>query len=153
MAKGFNKVVIMGNLARDPEIRYTASKTAVAKITVAVGHKFKSKTGALVDQTDFIPVVVWDKGAENCEKFLRKGRPVLVEGRLQVRSYETKEGEKRYATEVVASNVVFLSGMKAEEGGSGKKDGFGQPSEPPIEDFPMDISEAGEGAGDADIPF
>lgn len=150
MAKGFNKVVIMGNLARDPEIRYTASKTAVAKITVAVGHKYKAKNGTTVDQTDFIPVVVWDKGAENCEKFLRKGRPVLVEGRLQVRSYETKEGEKRYATEVVAQNVVFLGGTKAEEGG--KKDGFGE-STPPIEEFPMDISEAGEGAGDADIPF
>jgi single-strand DNA-binding protein len=149
MARGFNKVVIMGNLARDPEVRYTASKTAVASMTVAVGHKFKSKAGAVVDQTDFIPVVVWDKAAENCEKFLKKGRPVLVEGRLQVRSYETKEGEKRYATEVVANNVVFLGGMKAEDGG--KKDGFGET--PPVEEFPMDISEAGEGAGDANIPF
>ena len=151
MARGFNKVVIMGNLARDPEVRYTASKTAVARMTVAVGHKYKAKNGAVVDQTDFIPVVAWDKSAENCEKFLKKGRPVLVEGRLQVRSYETKEGEKRYATEVVANNVVFLGGMKAEDGG--KKDGFGNSTEPPIEEFPMDISEAGEGAGDADIPF
>ena len=151
MAKGFNKVVIMGNLARDPEIRYTASKTAVAKLTVAVGHRYKAKNGgAVVDQTDFIPVVVWDKGAENCERYLRKGRPVLVEGRIQVRSYETKEGEKRYATEIVAQNVVFLGGMKTEGGGG--KDGFGE-SMPPIEDFPMDISEAGEEAGDADIPF
>jgi single-strand DNA-binding protein len=148
--KGFNKVVIMGNLARDPEIRYTASKTAVAKLTVAVGHRYKAKNGTVVDQTDFIPVVVWDKGAENCEKFLRKGRPVLVEGRLQVRSYE-KDGEKRYATEVVANNVVFLGGAKTEDGGSGKKDGFGET--PPMEESPMDISEAGEEAGDADIPF
>jgi single-strand DNA-binding protein len=144
MARGFNKVVIMGNLARDPEIRYTASKTAVANLTVAVGHKYKAKNGTVVDQTDFIPVVVWDKGAENCEKFLRKGRPVLVEGRLQVRNYE-KDGEKRYSTEVVANNVLFLGGARPEENAT-------QP-QPPIEDFPMDISDAGSEAGDADIPF
>ena len=145
MAKGFNKVVIMGNLARDPEVRHTASNTAVAKLTVAVGHKFKSKSGTVVDQTDFIPVVAWDKAAENCEKYLKKGRPVLVEGRIQVRSYETKEGEKRYATEVVANNVLFLGGARPEENAT-------QP-QPPIEDFPMDISDAATEAGDADIPF
>jgi single-strand DNA-binding protein len=144
MARGFNKVVIMGNLARDPEIRYTQSKGAVARMTVAVGRRYKGKDGSVVDAVDFVPVVVWGKSAENCQKFLAKGRPVLVEGRIQVRSYETKEGEKRYATEVVAQQVVFLGGAKQEAGSTSNG-----PSTPPIEDFPMDI---GEG-GDADIPF
>jgi single-strand DNA-binding protein len=158
LARGFNKVVIMGNLARDPEIRYTATKQAVAKLTVAVGHQYKGKSGEVVDQTDFIPVVVWGSQAENCERYLRKGRPVLVEGRLQVRSYETKEGEKRIATEVVSQNVVFLGGRRDEEASPGP---ISRPNgqmgslrdEKAFEDFPMDISEVESGEDDADIPF
>lgn len=158
LARGFNKVVIMGNLARDPEIRYTASKQAVAKLTVAVGRQYKGKSGEVVDQTDFIPVVVWGSDAENCERYLRKGRPVLVEGRLQVRSYETKEGEKRYVTEVVSQGVVFLGGRREEE--TSPAPAFrpnGQVSslrdEKAFEEFPMDISEVESGEDDADIPF
>ena len=158
LARGFNKVVIMGNLARDPEIRYTASKQAVAKLTVAVGRQYKGKSGEVVDQTDFIPVVVWGSDAENCERYLRKGRPVLVEGRLQVRSYETKEGEKRYVTEVVSQGVIFLGGRRDDEASPAP---FTRPNgqmaslreEKAFEDFPMDISEVESGEEDADIPF
>ena len=84
MARGFNKVLIMGNLARDPEIRYTASKQAVAKLTVAVGHQYKGKNGEVVDQTDFIPVVVWGSQAENCERYLRKGGSLPLQQRREV---------------------------------------------------------------------
>lgn len=157
LARGFNKVVLMGNLARDPEIRYTAAKQAVAKLTVAVGHQYKGKTGEVVDQTDFIPVVVWGSQAENCERYLRKGRPVLIEGRLQVRSYETKEGEKRIVTEVVSQNVVFLGGRRDEEAApppipraNGQLSSLRE--EKAFEDFPMDISEM-ESEDEADIPF
>ncbi len=156
MARGFNKVVIMGNLARDPEIRYTATKQAVAKLTVAVGHQYKGKSGEIVDQTDFIPVVVWGSQAENCERYLKKGRPVLVEGRLQVRSYETKEGEKRYVTEVVSQSVLFLGGRRDDEAAPAPRSG-GQVgslrNEKGFEEFPMDISEVESGEDEADIPF
>lgn len=159
MARGYNRIILMGNLARDPEIRYTASKQAVARLTVAVGRSWKDHEGNQQDHTDFIPVVVWGNQAENCEKYLRKGRPVLVEGRLQVRNYQTQSGEKRWVTEVVAQSVVFL--------GSGSRDsqdldygGFREPAssigslrdEFP-EEFPTDISDVNDEGEEADIPF
>ena len=99
-----NHVVIIGNLARDPELRFTGTGKAVASMTVAVSRGFgKDK------EADFIPVVVWEKTAENCANYLSKGSKVAVQGRIQVRSYETQNGDKRYATEVVATNVEFLS--------------------------------------------
>ena len=99
--RGFNKAILMGNLARDPEVRYTATKQAVAKFSVAVNRRWKGTNGEVQEQVDFIPVVVWGSQAELCEKYLTKGAGVLVEGRISVRSYE-KDGQKRYVTEVVA---------------------------------------------------
>jgi len=152
LARGFNKVILMGNLARDPEIRYTASKQAVARLTVAVGRQWKGRNGELQNQTDFIPIVVWGNQAENCERYLRKGRPVLVEGRMQVRSYEDKSGERRWITEVIASSVTFLGSASRDDGddfGSIRDKGFDG------EEFPLDISEMGdsEAGEEADIPF
>ena len=116
--RGFNKVVLVGNLARDPEMRHTASSQAVARFAVAVNRSWKGANGELQEQVDFIPVVVWGKQAEHCERYLSKGRAVLVEGRLSVRSYE-KDGQKRTATEVVAQSVQFLGGGKGQsEGGA-----------------------------------
>lgn len=86
MARGFNKVILMGNLARDPEVRYTTSNQAIAKITVAVNRISKNRDGEVQEQVDFIPVVVFGNQAENCERYLRKGSAVLVEGRMQVRN-------------------------------------------------------------------
>lgn len=162
MARGFNKSIIMGNLARDPEVRYTTSKQAVAKLTVAVNRQWKNKDGEVQDQADFIPVVVWGSQAESCERFLRKGSPVLVEGRIQVRSYEATTGERRWVTEVVAQGVTFLGSRKESDsfsqdtdvstgtrGGSLRDKGFSN-------DFVMDISEVnndGDEGEDADIPF
>ena len=159
MAKGFNKVMIMGNLARDPEVRYTATKQAVGNFPLAVNRVWKSKDGELQESVDFIPVVVWGPTAENCERYLKKGSAAFVEGRIQVRNYEAKDGSgKRYVTEVVASDVIFL-GTKRQES-SFEDDGFGDSVRKDRRfnsqggDFPMDFSEVqGDDGEEEDIPF
>lgn len=98
-----NRVVMIGRLARDPELRFTASGKAVATFSIAVNKAFSKDK-----QADFFNVVVWNKTAENCANYLAKGRLVGLDGRLQSRSYETKTGEKRYVTEIVADQVEFL---------------------------------------------
>ncbi len=97
-----NRVILIGRLTQDPELRYTQNGTAVASFTVAVNRKFKR------EEADFIPVVVWNKMAENCANYLGKGRLVAVEGRLQIRSYEAQDGQRRRVTEIVADEVRFL---------------------------------------------
>ena len=102
-----NKIVIIGRLTRDPELRTTQSGTSVTNFTVACERDFAGKDGS--KETDFIPVIVWKGQAEACEKYLSKGSLVGVEGRLQVRSYEDSKGVKRTIAEIVASSVQFLS--------------------------------------------
>lgn len=102
-----NKIVIIGRLTRDPELRTTQSGTAVANFTVACERDYAGKDGN--KETDFIPVIVWKGQAETCDKYLSKGRLVGVEGRLQIRSYEDKKGVKRTIAEIVAGSVQFLS--------------------------------------------
>lgn len=114
MVKGFNRVILMGNLAADPELRYTPGGKAVASFRVAVNRAFRTPEGELKEEVIFVPVVAWDKTAELTTQYLSKGRGVLVDGRLNIRDYE-REGEKRYVTEVVASQVVFLGGGQAKE--------------------------------------
>lgn len=97
-----NKVILIGRLTRDPELKYTPNGTAVATFTLAINRKFNK------DETDFIDIVVWRGLAENCANFLGKGRLVAVDGRLQVRTYETQDGSKRKVTEVIADDVRFL---------------------------------------------
>lgn len=105
-----NKAILVGHLARDPEVRYTQSGKAVCSFTIAVNRR-----GANGENTaDFIPVVVWDKLAEICGNNLTKGRKILVEGRIQVRNYEGKDGVKRYVTEVIAQNIEFMDAKKTE---------------------------------------
>jgi single-strand DNA-binding protein len=103
VAGSFNKVILVGNLTRDPEIRYIGSGAAVTKFTLAVNRR--SKQG---EETDFIDCVAWEKLAETCNTYLKKGSSCLVEGRLSIRSYETKEGEKRKATEIVLNTMQML---------------------------------------------
>ena len=102
MSRGYNKVILMGNLARDPDVRHTPSKQKVARFTVAVGRQWKNRsTGETQNHTDFIPVVAWGFLADICDRYLRKGKPVLVEGRIQVRDYDDpKTGMRRWVTEV-----------------------------------------------------
>ncbi|GHV27906.1 single-stranded DNA-binding protein [Synergistales bacterium] len=121
MSNGFNKVIIMGNLARDPDVRFTPNKQKVARITVAVGRQWKNKmTGEVQKQTDFVPVVAWSFLADLCERYLRKGRPVLVDGRLQVRDYDDpKTGVHKWVTEVIAEGITLLSGGRRDEADDG----------------------------------
>lgn len=110
MAGNLNKVFLVGNLTRDPELRHTAQGTSVASFSIAVNRSFKGSDGDFKKEVQFFNIVVWGKQGENCQKYLSKGRSVLVEGRLQNRSYETQDGQKRTVTEIVADNVQFLSG-------------------------------------------
>jgi single-strand DNA-binding protein len=103
MAGSYNKIILVGNLTRDPEIRYVGSGAAVTKFTLAVNRRSKQQ-----EETDYIDCVAWDKLAETCNTYLKKGMSCLVEGRLSIRSYETKEGEKRKATEVVCNGMQML---------------------------------------------
>ena len=105
-----NKVFLIGNLTRDPELRYVPSGSAVATFTVAVNRVYKTQTGEKKEQTSFIRVVVWGRRAEVCGEYLSKGSPVFVEGRLQSRDWEGQDGQKRNTVEVVADNIQFLRG-------------------------------------------
>lgn len=100
-----NRIVLIGRLTKDPELRYTpANAVAVTKFTLAVNRRFSNEQ----QKADFVPIVVWRAQAENCAKYLGKGSLVAVEGRLQIRPYEDREGQRRTATEVVADSVQFL---------------------------------------------
>ena len=112
----FNKITLVGRLTKDPEMRYTPNGTPVASFTLAVDRSFVNKQGE--KESDFIPVVVWNKLAENCVNYSGKGRLVLVEGRLQIRPYTDKEGTKRKIAEAIASNVKFLDWPKEKTGES-----------------------------------
>lgn len=108
MAANLNKVFLMGNLTRDPELRYVPSGAAVANFSIAVNRTYKDNAGEKKEEVSFIRVVVWGKMAEVCGEYLAKGRPVMVEGRLKTRSWEDQSGQKRSAMDVVALNVQFL---------------------------------------------
>ena len=123
----FNKVIMVGNLVADPELRYTAQGTPVATLRIAVNSRFRSGE-EYKEEALFIDVVVWGKQGESCSQYLSKGRQVLVEGRLQERSWET-DGQKRNKMEIVANTVKFLG--RRDEGSGG---GGGSPSGPPPEE-------------------
>jgi len=105
-----NKCIICGNLGKDPELTYTQSGNAVCKFSVAVNEKWTDSSGEKKEQTEWFNVVVWRGLAETCGKYLEKGRQVLVEGKIQTRSWEDDQGNKRYMTELVAKEVQFLGG-------------------------------------------
>ena len=108
-----NKVFLMGNLTRPPELRYTPSGTAVADLRLAVNRNYTTQGGEKREETCFLTVVVWGKQAESCGEYLDKGSPIMVEGRLQTRDWETKDGQKRNVVEVVAERVQFMGRSKA----------------------------------------
>jgi single-strand DNA-binding protein len=160
-----NKVILVGNLGADPELKYTPSNRAVCHLSVATNEVWKDKGGQKQERTEWHRVNVWAEQAETCAKFLTKGRMVYVEGRLQTRSWDDKEGKKRYSTEVVAERVVFLGGGSgAENGGGGGggakrpggRHGWGeepQPSEPGEGGGPPSEGGGPPPAGDDEIPF
>ena len=110
-----NRIVLIGRLTKDPELRYTAGQgVAVAGFTLAVNRRFQK------EEADFVPIVVWRQQAENCAKYLGKGSQVAIEGRLQIRSYEDREGKRRTIAEVVADSVQFLDTRNGGSGGGGQ---------------------------------
>ena len=140
-----NKVILIGNLGRDPELRYTQSGQAVANFSVATTDKFTDKEGNPQERTEWHRIVVWGKQAENCAQYLSKGRSAYIEGSLQTRDWEDKEGIKRYTTEVRAQRVQFLGGPGGGQRGAGGATGGGggtpgddpeQPA-PPAQDVPF----------------
>jgi single-strand DNA-binding protein len=108
----FNKVILLGNLTRDPELRHTPAGVAVCTFDLAVNRTFTTKAGERKEEADFFTVVVWDKQAQTCAEYLSKGRQALVEGRLQRRSWEGADGQKRTKYEVVAERVQFIGARK-----------------------------------------
>ena len=106
----FNKVMLMGNLTRDPELRYTSGGQAVCNFSLAINRYFNDKQGERKEETTFMRITVWGKQGENCAQYLSKGRSAFVEGRLQSRSWETEDGQKRSAVDVVADSVQFIGG-------------------------------------------
>ena len=105
---GLNKVMVIGNLGADPEMRYTADGNALTSFRVAASRNYSTPDGERREETEWFSVVAWRKLAEQCSQFLQKGRRVYVEGRLRTRSWDTPDGQKRYRTEVVADRVLFL---------------------------------------------
>ena len=118
--KSVNKVILLGNLGKDPEVKYTPQGTPVAKLTIATNYRYKDKNEQWQDQTEWHNVVLWQRLAEIAGEYLKKGSKVYIEGRLQTRSWEDKQtNQKRYMTEVVASDLVLLGGRGEGGGESG----------------------------------
>lgn len=137
-----NKAILVGNLGADPELRYTASGTAVAGFNMATTERYKDKSGELQERTEWHSIVCWGRMGELANEYLRKGRSVYIEGRIQTRNYEDKDGIKRYRTEIVAQQMQFLGGRAQSD----------QPSTP-TETTSSAPSEPELPADDDDLPF
>ena len=150
-ATNINRVVITGNLTRDPELRSTGGGTPVCSLRVAVNSRRKDDTGNWVDKPNYFDVTVWGAQGENCAQYLAKGRPVAVDGRLNWREWEDQQGNKRQSVDIIADSVQFLGSRDApQSNGNGAVES----------DLPADTSDfqpsgvaSGGGGGDDDIPF
>ena len=155
MARSVNKAILLGNLGKDAELSYTPSNQPVSKFTLATNRRYKDKTGEWQEQTEWHNIVLWGKSAESLTQYLTKGQKVYVEGRIQTRSWEGRDGAKHYTTEIIADQVVFAGGGRGagDEGGSSARPqarpaaAQAQPAGPsPDEGFSPEIT-------DDDIPF
>jgi single-strand DNA-binding protein len=142
MARSINKVILIGNLGKDPEVRYTGSGVAVATFTLATNESWRDADGNTQERTEWHNLVAWRKLAEVCGEYLKKGSKIYVEGRLQYRTYDDKNGVKRYVTEIVMDQMVMLDGRNRDAAGGGPDPG---PSAPPSAPAPP--------AKDDDLPF
>lgn len=140
---GVNKAILIGNLGKDPELRYTPGGQAVATFSLATSEKWRDKDGVMQDKTEWHNIVVWGRQAEIAKEYLAKGRSVYLEGRIQTRSWEDKDGNKRYTTEIVAQRLQFLGGRDQSAGAPGPG-----PEIPPEAPPEADLS-----AEDDDLPF
>jgi single-strand DNA-binding protein len=152
-ASNINVVVITGNLTRDPELRSTPGGTSVCKLRVAVNSRRKDQSGNWVDKPNYFDVTVWGAQGENCANYLSKGRPVAVEGRLDWREWEDKEGGKRQSVEIIANSVQFLGSRDGSGGNGGNGNGFSPSSDVPADTSDYAGAPAGGGGGEDDIPF
>lgn len=144
----YNRVQLIGNLGQDPELRYTQSQTPLTNISIATTEFRNTPEGGKQSITDWHRVVIWGRQAENCCKYLRKGSPVFIEGRLQTRSWEDQSGQKRSTTEVVAANVQFLGGKSSETQEGRSSDA--PPARATAGTAPTGLS---NGSGLDDVPF
>src|SRR5215468_1336176 len=135
MAGGVNKVILVGHLGADPDMRYTPSGQGVCELRLATSESWNDKNGQRQERTEWHRIVVWGKRAEVCSKYLSKGRQVFVEGRIQTRTYDDKDGNKRYITEIIANDVQFLGGGR--DGGGGGRGGGGGGGGGPDDDIPF----------------
>jgi single-strand DNA-binding protein len=151
-ATNINRVVLTGNLTKDPELRNLPSGTAVCSLRIASNTRRKdNSTGQWVDKPNFFDVTVWGAQGENCAQYLAKGRPVAIDGRLEWREWQDKEGNNRQSVEIVADSVQFLGGRDDAGGGNGGQR-FAPQSDVPADTG--DFQPAGAGVGsDDDIPF
>ncbi|HEX3241239.1 MAG TPA: single-stranded DNA-binding protein [Solirubrobacterales bacterium] len=160
-ASNVNVVVITGNLTRDPELRSTGGGTSVCELRVAVNSRRKDgQSGQWVDKPNYFDVTVWGAQGENCANYLSKGRPVAIEGRLDWREWEAKDGGKRQAVQIIANTVQFLGsrdgsgGGGGGQGGGGNGNGFSSPSsDVPADNSDFETAPAGGGGSEDDIPF
>ncbi len=143
MAASINRVVLVGNLTRDPELRHTPSGTAVCSLSLAVNTRRKDESGQWTDKPNYFDITVWGQQGENCAQYLAKGRPVAIDGRLEWREWEAQDGAKRQAVEVVADSVQFLGGRMEGEtpayvpAGAAAGGGDDFPSSPTDDDIPF----------------
>ena len=150
-ASNINRVIITGNLTSDPELRSLPSGSSVCKLRVACNTRRKdSASGEWVDKPNYFDVTVWGAQGENCAKYLSKGRGVAIDGRLEWREWETQEGGKRQAVDIIADSVQFLGGGR--EGG-GQEGGFAPSADVPADTSDFASAPAGQSAGEDDIPF
>ena len=139
----FNRIILVGNLGRDPELKYTTQGTPVCHFTMATNEKRKDRTGEMQDVTTWFRVTLWGRQAENASQYLAKGRPVYIEGRLRVEEYTDRDGKPRHSLEVNASDMQFLGSSRGDETSS-----FTPRSAPPEPDSPSERD-----AVDDDVPF
>ena len=152
-ASNLNVVVITGNLTRDPELRSLPSGTSVCDMRIAVNTRRKNgATGEWEDKPNYFDVKVWGAQGENCARFLSKGRPVAVQGRLEWREWETQDGQKRQAVDIIAESVQFLGGRDDAQGG-GFTASVGTRTDVPVDERDFQTAASGVGIGDDDIPF
>ena len=155
MASGVNKVILIGNLGKDPEVRFTPGGQAVANFNIATNESWTDKQGQKQERTEWHRIVVWGKQAELCGEYLAKGRQCYIEGRLQTREWTDKEGKKNYTTEVVAQHVQFLGGRGDSAGPRSRPQNGTQdygPPPPGMEDGPGAIPGGANGTASASAP-
>lgn len=140
---GVNKVILLGNLGKDPEIRTLESGAKLARVSLATNEYFKNKNGEMIERTEWHNVILWHRRAELAEKYLKRGSPLYVEGRLQTRNWDDKDGVKRYTTEIIADVVNLVGGRQQDSAGS----------TPPANDRVADPKDTDIPPEEDDLPF